>query len=81
VYPKVSGLAAWSDNCKWYSSFAAITLRVASERVLVVVVVVVYFVIYSVRKLLATPSYVLPARFEFLYIAGLQVAEMLTHKS
>jgi hypothetical protein len=20
VYPKVSGLAAWSDNCKWYSS-------------------------------------------------------------
>jgi hypothetical protein len=20
VYPKVSGLADWSDNCKWYSS-------------------------------------------------------------
>jgi hypothetical protein len=20
VYPKVSGLAAWNDNCKWYSS-------------------------------------------------------------
>jgi hypothetical protein len=20
LYPKVSGLAAWSDNCKWYSS-------------------------------------------------------------
>jgi hypothetical protein len=20
VYPKVSGLAAWSENCKWYSS-------------------------------------------------------------
>jgi hypothetical protein len=20
VYPKVSGLAAWSGNCKWYSS-------------------------------------------------------------
>jgi len=19
-YPKVSGLAAWSENCKWYSS-------------------------------------------------------------
>jgi hypothetical protein len=19
VYPKVSGLAAWSENCKWYS--------------------------------------------------------------
>jgi hypothetical protein len=22
VYPKVSGLAAWSENCKWYSSLA-----------------------------------------------------------
>jgi hypothetical protein len=20
VYPKVSGLVAWSENCKWYSS-------------------------------------------------------------
>jgi hypothetical protein len=20
VYPKVSGLAAWSENCKWHSS-------------------------------------------------------------
>jgi hypothetical protein len=20
VYPKVSGLAAWSENCEWYSS-------------------------------------------------------------
>jgi hypothetical protein len=20
VYPKVSGLGAWSENCKWYSS-------------------------------------------------------------
>jgi hypothetical protein len=20
VYPKVFGLAAWSENCKWYSS-------------------------------------------------------------
>jgi len=20
VYPEVSGLAAWSENCKWYSS-------------------------------------------------------------
>jgi len=19
VYPKVSGLAAWTENCKWYS--------------------------------------------------------------
>jgi hypothetical protein len=35
-------------------SFAAITLCVASQRVFVVVV---YFVIYSVRKLLDIPSY------------------------
>jgi hypothetical protein len=28
VYPKVSGLAAWSENCKWYSSLPlyAVTL-------------------------------------------------------
>jgi hypothetical protein len=29
VYPKVSGLAAWSENCKWYSSLplgAVVTL-------------------------------------------------------
>jgi hypothetical protein len=60
VYPKVSGLAAWSENCKWYSSlplgavvslfceclirFAAITLCVAFRRVFIVVVVVVYLV-------------------------------------
>jgi hypothetical protein len=37
--------------------FAAITLCAASERVFIVVVV--YFVIYSVRKLLDTPSSVL----------------------
>jgi hypothetical protein len=41
----------------WVSlvSFAAITLCVASHRVFIVVV---YFVIDSVRKLLGTPSYV-----------------------
>jgi hypothetical protein len=59
VYPKVSGFVAWSENCKWNSpfspgavavSFAAITLCVASQRVsiVVVVVVVVHFVIDSV---------------------------------
>jgi hypothetical protein len=36
-------------------SFAAITLCVASQRVFIVVSV--YFVIYPVRKLLDTPSY------------------------
>jgi hypothetical protein len=67
VYPKVSGLAAWSENCKWYSSlplaavlwvgivsFATITLCVASQRVFIVV----DFVIDSVRKLLDVPSYI-----------------------
>jgi hypothetical protein len=38
-------------------SFAAITLCVASQRVFIIVVV--YFVIDSVRKLLVTPSYIL----------------------
>jgi hypothetical protein len=39
-------------------SFAAISLCVASQRVfIVVVVVVVYFVIHSVRKLSDTPWY------------------------
>jgi hypothetical protein len=37
-------------------SFAAITLCVASERVFIVVSV--YFLIDSVRKLLVTPSYI-----------------------
>jgi hypothetical protein len=37
-------------------SFAAITLCVASQRV---IIVVVYFVIASVRKLLDTPSYMI----------------------
>jgi hypothetical protein len=38
-------------------SFAVITLCVASKRMFIVVVVVVYFVIDSVRKLLDTLSY------------------------
>jgi hypothetical protein len=38
-------------------SFATITFCVASQRVFVVVVVVVYFVIHSVRKLSDTLSY------------------------
>jgi hypothetical protein len=45
-------------------SLAAISLCTASQRVLIVVVVVVYFVIDSVRKLLDTPSYSrLPSTF------------------
>jgi hypothetical protein len=53
-------LSATSCSCiaiLWVSlvSFAAIVLCVASQRVLIVVV---YFVIDSVRKLLHAPSYV-----------------------
>jgi hypothetical protein len=38
-------------------SFVAVIICIASQRVFIVVVVVVYFVIDSVRKLLDTPSY------------------------
>jgi hypothetical protein len=41
VYLKVSGLATWSENCKWYSSLplgAVVSLFcVASQRVFIVV--------------------------------------------
>jgi len=49
-------------------SFAAITLCVASQRVFIIVA---YFVIDSVRKLLVTPSYFMPVfivRKEFVEI-------------
>jgi hypothetical protein len=45
-------------------SFAAITLCVASQRVFIVVSV--YFVIDSVRKLLDTPSYIVLAVFLYM---------------
>jgi uncharacterized membrane protein len=44
-------------------SFAAITLCVASQRVFIIIVLV-YFVIDSVRKVLDTPSYSVLTRFE-----------------
>jgi hypothetical protein len=58
--PKMVQLSATRFSCitiLWVSlvSFAAVTLCVASQRVFIIVVV--YFVIYSVRKLLDTPSY------------------------
>jgi hypothetical protein len=67
VYPKVPGLAAWSENCKWYSSLplgAVVSLFCKTSEFWchkhlccssTGVVVVVYFVIDSVRKLLDTP--------------------------
>jgi hypothetical protein len=48
-------------------SFVAITFCVASERVFIVVIV--YFVIDSIRKLLDTPSYVSHSRPAFLIIS------------
>jgi len=66
VYTEVTGLASWSENCKWYSSlpldavvllfwvYCLHTLCVASQRVCIVVSV--YFFIDSVRKRLDTPS-------------------------
>jgi hypothetical protein len=26
VYPKISGLAAWKENCKWYSSLQVVAV-------------------------------------------------------
>jgi hypothetical protein len=85
VYPKVSGLAAWSENCKWYSSlplggscitilwvsivsFAAITLYVASHRVLIIVV---YFVTtqsgnFWIHPRMRSPNWSLSTFFFFL---------------
>jgi hypothetical protein len=70
VYPKVSGLAAWSENyyVQLYRYFVSQsnefcrhkTLCAASQQVLIVVSV--YFVIDSVRKLLDTPSYLVQTR-------------------
>jgi lipopolysaccharide export LptBFGC system permease protein LptF len=52
-------MAAWSENCKWYSSvplgeivllmsFAAITLCVASQRVFIIIIFVVFIVVVFV---------------------------------
>jgi hypothetical protein len=71
VYPKVSQLVAWSENCIWYRSLpldAVVSLFCESVKwvlppypfVLLLnecFVAVVYFVIDSARKLLDTPSY------------------------
>jgi hypothetical protein len=57
VYPKVSGLAVWSENCKWYSSeFCHHNLCVASQWVMPKVSV--YSITDSVRKPLDTASYI-----------------------
>jgi hypothetical protein len=73
VYPKVSGLVTWSENCKWYSSLPLGTVCIVILWVSLVsfaaitlcvasqqvfIVVSVYFFIDSVRKLFGTPSYV-----------------------
>jgi hypothetical protein len=84
VYPKVSGLAAWSENCKWYSTLppdADVSLFVSQSSEfcrhnplcsfsMVFVVVVVYFVIDSVRKLLDIPSYQPPLHCSWHHTSG-----------
>jgi hypothetical protein len=69
VYPKVSGLAAWSKNCKWYSChwvqlysyFVSQSSQFCRHNPLfrfsTSVYCCCYFVIDLVRKLLVTPSY------------------------
>jgi hypothetical protein len=57
-------------------SFPAITLRIASQRVLIVVAVVVCFVIDSIRKLLDTPSYITANIFISSHIGTLNEAEV-----
>jgi hypothetical protein len=54
-------------------SFAAITLCVASQRVFIVVV---YFVIDSVRKLLDIPSYLSTTKKTLVYIFTLTVSDI-----
>jgi len=58
VYPKVSGLAAWSGNCKWYGSLVSQSGDFFRHNPLCCFSTnVVCFFIDSVRKLLDTPSY------------------------
>jgi len=59
-------------------SFAAITLRVASQRVSIVAIV--YFVIDSVRKLLDTPSYVYGIFFSISFSVPLSKPSSVVQK-
>jgi hypothetical protein len=64
--------------CVSLVSFAAIILCVASQRVFVVVFVVVYFVIDSVWKLSDTPSYHQTREDEMGGICSTHVGEICT---
>jgi hypothetical protein len=91
VYPKVFGLAACSENCKWYGSatscsciailwvslvsFAAITLYVASQRVFIVFCCLFHY--DSVRKLLDTPSYCLTLTQHSVYFVTVYLRKQL----
>jgi len=68
VYPKVSGLAAWNENCKWchwvqlYRHFVSQSSEFSRHNPLCCFSTSVYYYCYfvndSVRKLLDKPSYV-----------------------
>jgi hypothetical protein len=70
VYPKVSGLATWSENWKSLCHYVQLYRYFVSQSnefcrhnplycfsTMFIIIIVVYFVMYSVRKLLDTPSY------------------------
>jgi len=84
VYPKVSELAAWSENCKLYSSLllGAVVLLFLGQPsefcrhnplCYFSTVFVVYFIMDSVRNLFDTPSHMVPKGNEKQF---LQIKEM-----
>jgi hypothetical protein len=75
VYPKVSGLAAWSENCKWYSSLplGAVVSLFCHHNPLCCFSTTVYcckciFRYDLVRKILDTPSYYSYVYTDFLVL-------------
>jgi hypothetical protein len=86
VYPKASGLAAWSENCKWYSSslplvqlyryFVSQSSEFCYNNRLCYFSTSVYcckhiFRYDSIRKLLVISSYII-----YSYIGGVMIDEI-----
>jgi hypothetical protein len=93
VYPKVSGLPAWSENCKWYCSLplgAVVSLFVSQSSEFCrhnplccfstsVYCWSIYYIIDSVRKLLDIPTYNVSEHNKPFVVSkfGLDVAEVI----
>jgi hypothetical protein len=92
VYPKVSGLAAWSENCKWYSSlplvqlyryFASQSSELCRNNPLCCFSTSqyqkagIYFIIDSVRKLFDIPSYIFTYSSIHLLCAHVTIVTMM----